>query len=320
MNMPSISFIVPYHNVETDLLRRSLQSIRALPLTDWEVWVIDDGSETSEGKNFIASLDSARFHYIRQEHKGPGGARNTGMQKATKEYIQFLDADDYLFPETYTACLRLIRDKKPDVLLFHAFVTRCVGVEQEHAVPFQHFVTSGTDYMRTHNLRSSVWGGIIRREILKGLSFTEHIYHEDEEFTPLFILRARRLIETTAVAYAYYRRSDSIMCKQDLFHIRKRFEDAIGVFIRLTAFLDTLEEDCRSALERRINQLAGDMVYRLLKEAPDEHFMKVYLDKLKQTGRFPLKGCYTVKQMFYRTIVNLRAGRKILRHILHKRT
>ena len=94
----SISFIIPYYKVELALLARAIRSVQALGNTvDWEIWVIDDGTPESEAKHFIEQLNEPNIGYYAQTHSGPGGARNTGLDLANKEYVHFLDADDYLF-------------------------------------------------------------------------------------------------------------------------------------------------------------------------------------------------------------------------------
>lgn len=102
MNKPSISFIIPYYKVELPLLARAITSILRLgQKADWEVWVINDGTPGHETEDYLGSLDDPRIHYHVQPNLGLGGARNTGMEMAQKEYIQFLDADDFLFQKLF---------------------------------------------------------------------------------------------------------------------------------------------------------------------------------------------------------------------------
>ncbi len=91
-----ISVIVPIYNVEK-YLDRCLDSIAAQTYTNFEAFLINDGSTDCSAKiaQQYASNDP-RFHYIHQENQGLSAARNKGIERATGEYISFIDSDDYI--------------------------------------------------------------------------------------------------------------------------------------------------------------------------------------------------------------------------------
>ena len=129
MNKPSISFIIPYYKVELPLLARAITSILRLgQKADWEVWVINDGTPGHEAEDYLGSLDDPRIHYHVQPNLGLGGARNTGMEMAQKEYIQFLDADDFLFQKAFSQILDVLGEKHPDLLSFEFKGYECPGL------------------------------------------------------------------------------------------------------------------------------------------------------------------------------------------------
>ena len=95
-NHPKISVIIPVYNVDK-LLNRCLESVEAQTLTDIELILIDDGSTDDSLK--ICHDHKSRHHGVEVIHKENGGvssARNTGLKKATGEWIYFCDADDKL--------------------------------------------------------------------------------------------------------------------------------------------------------------------------------------------------------------------------------
>ena len=53
---------------------------------------------------------------MRQENRGPGGARNAGILNASGEFIMFLDGDDFLLPEAFSNVLAALEYENPDVL------------------------------------------------------------------------------------------------------------------------------------------------------------------------------------------------------------
>ncbi len=98
MHLPSISVIIPTLN-RSEFLQATLSSLQSQTFTDWEAWVVDDGStdDTSDLVLQVAKLDP-RIHYIcRLEGKsGAPVCRNFGTRLAKGKYIIYLDSDDYL--------------------------------------------------------------------------------------------------------------------------------------------------------------------------------------------------------------------------------
>jgi len=90
-----ISVIIPTYN-RYELLKRALASVYTQTYQPKEVIVVDDGSTdaTCNIKN-----DFPNIIYIRQENKGVSGARNTGIKKASCQWMAFLDSDDEFHAE-----------------------------------------------------------------------------------------------------------------------------------------------------------------------------------------------------------------------------
>ena len=90
-----VSFVLPVYNV-MPYLERCVQSLVCQTYKDFEIILVDDGSPDDSGKlcDELATRDE-RIRVIHQENKGISGARNTGIDNATGEYIIFVDSDDY---------------------------------------------------------------------------------------------------------------------------------------------------------------------------------------------------------------------------------
>lgn len=96
--MVKISVITPVYKVE-NYLRKCVESILAQTFTDFELFIVDDGSPDACGG--IADeyeLKDARVHVIHKENGGAPSARNAGIAVATGEYMYFPDSDDWLEP------------------------------------------------------------------------------------------------------------------------------------------------------------------------------------------------------------------------------
>lgn len=102
---PKISVIVPCYN-QAVYLDECLQSVMDQTHENWECIIVNDGStdHTEETAKKWTEKD-ARFIYMYKQNGGLSSARNAGLEKATGEYIQFLDSDDTIHREKFSKSL-----------------------------------------------------------------------------------------------------------------------------------------------------------------------------------------------------------------------
>ncbi|MFZ4261504.1 glycosyltransferase family 2 protein [Sphingobacterium sp. HJSM2_6] len=93
---PEISIVVPCY-MQGQYLEECLDSVLNQNFTDWECIIVNDGS-TDETDRIVKEwlLKDSRFIYIKQKNQGISSARNTGLQTAKGNWIQFLDCDDLI--------------------------------------------------------------------------------------------------------------------------------------------------------------------------------------------------------------------------------
>ncbi len=111
---PLISVIIPCFNAER-YIAATLQSVLWQTEQRWECLVVDDGS-TDRSREIVTEYQRKdhRVRLITQPNSGPTAARNNGVRHSSGEFIQFLDADDILFPERFEKCLRRFAEQ-PDL-------------------------------------------------------------------------------------------------------------------------------------------------------------------------------------------------------------
>lgn len=98
-----ISFIIPIYNTKTEKLKLCFDSISFLKGIDYEVILVDDGSEPYVGEYCKQYIDfNNRFSYYYIENSGVSNARNFGITYARGKYITFVDSDDKIIPEAFT--------------------------------------------------------------------------------------------------------------------------------------------------------------------------------------------------------------------------
>ena len=185
---PLVSFILTDYNLPTELLCEAIDSILRLSLrsAEREIIIVDDGSDSSPMNSLLKYGDD--IIYLRQKNSGVSVARNTAMAMAKGEYIQIIDGDDYLIQAPYEHCLDIIRyNKDADVVMFD-FTHDEGSNDLSYNSPR---VKSGTELMRSENIRGTACCYLFRQSVRSQLTFTPGIrYGEDEEFTPQLLIRA----------------------------------------------------------------------------------------------------------------------------------
>lgn len=301
---PLVSFIIPVYNIPIGLLIECLDSILSLSLRkhEREIIVIDDGSQSSPLSKLDNYLDDIIF--IRQKNGGLGCARNRGILNVTGQYIQFIDADDALIANQYEHCLDLIRFSSPDMVMFN-FSRK----EKSQKIYNDQPAISGRELMRHYNIKATACGYLFKSTILGKLRFTPDIFHEDEEFTPLLILRAETIIQSDAEAYFYRQRKESITTSENPRNILKRLNDFKEVILRLNQTADVIHGIDRLALLRRVHQLTMDYIYKIIVETRNKHYLERQLEDLRKKGLFPLPDRnYTTKYKWFRRLTNSKVG------------
>lgn len=99
--MVSVSVVIPTHNSQATI-ERALQSVYSQTVAPTEIIVIDDCSsdETRKVVNDVSDLATIRTYLVElDENLGPSYARNFGWDRATSEYVAFLDSDDSWHPQ-----------------------------------------------------------------------------------------------------------------------------------------------------------------------------------------------------------------------------
>ena len=110
---PKLSIVIPVYNVRK-YLAECVASVQAQHLRDYEIILVDDGSTDGSGAmcDEIAATDPARIRVVHKANAGLGMARNTGIEAAEGRYITFLDSDDTIHPQAYSACIEALETNR----------------------------------------------------------------------------------------------------------------------------------------------------------------------------------------------------------------
>lgn len=213
-NNPFFSIIVPAYNVENYILE-CIESVLTQDFQDFELILVDDGStdETSKICDKHAK-EKPQITVIHQANSGLSGARNTGIERASGEYLILLDGDDYLT----SGALRAIKNGiEPglDLLRYQAeevFSGGKVIKYQEAGFGAIPGVRAFMELMRYHYTENA-WLYAYRREffIENKFEYAEGCIAEDFGLTPLIIAKAKTVKAIPKICYAYRQREGSIM-------------------------------------------------------------------------------------------------------------
>jgi O-antigen biosynthesis protein len=97
MRKYKISVVIPCYN-QGQYIDSAVDSVLNQTYQDFEILVINDGSDDEFTINKLSKLDRPKTRIINTENQGLSAARNNGFKVADGELIQFLDADDIILP------------------------------------------------------------------------------------------------------------------------------------------------------------------------------------------------------------------------------
>ncbi len=110
-----VSVVIPAFN-RASTLKKAIGSVFSQTYKDFELIVVDDGSE--DDTSDLVSSFNGRLRYIKQKNKGPASARNLGIKNAKSDLIAFLDSDDWWDEEKLVLQIEAMR-QNPQYLISH---------------------------------------------------------------------------------------------------------------------------------------------------------------------------------------------------------
>ncbi|TRX16587.1 glycosyltransferase family 2 protein [Flavobacterium franklandianum] len=117
--MAFFTVIIPLFNKE-NFIENTLKSVLNQSFIDFEVLIINDGS-TDKSEEKVLGFKDARIHYFYKKNSGVSAARNFGIEKAKSDYITFIDADDFWYPNFLQEMFENI-DRFPELKVFSAAI------------------------------------------------------------------------------------------------------------------------------------------------------------------------------------------------------
>ena len=215
---PMVSIIVPVYNAE-QYLRRCVDSILNQEYTDFEVFLVNDGSTDSSGDicEEYGNKDT-RVIVIQKENTGVSDSRNLALDRARGKYLQFLDSDDWITPDATRLFVRAAEEYGCDMVISDFY--RVVGerlspkgdIEEEGVLTREefaaHMMENPADFYY-----GVLWNKLYRRDIVEEHKLrmdTDISWCEDFMFNLEYIRYAKVFYALHAPIYYYVKRKGSL--------------------------------------------------------------------------------------------------------------
>lgn len=109
--MDKISVIMPCYN-DGIYIMEAIDSVKMQTYRDWELIIIDDGSDEEETIRILSQIEDTRIKILHTDHLRPAGARNFGIQHAEGTYILPLDSDDKIERTYMEKAVQILEENK----------------------------------------------------------------------------------------------------------------------------------------------------------------------------------------------------------------
>jgi len=198
-----LSVVIPCYN-EVDTLERVVEAVRAAPVPNIEIVLVDDGSSDGTRDLIRSKLEPRVDRVILHEHnRGKGAALRSGFAAATGDVVLVQDADLEYDPREYPRLLQPFLEHGADVV----YGSRFAGGESHRVLYYWHSVGNRALTMLSNMLTNlnltdmEVCYKLFRREILQRITIEEDRFGFEPEITAK-MARLRPRVYEVGVSYA----------------------------------------------------------------------------------------------------------------------
>ena len=306
--MAKVSIIIPVYNVGK-YVGKCLESVIAQTYRNLEILINNDGStdDSYEICKAYASRDK-RIQLFSQENSGAAACRNKMIEKATGEYILFLDSDDWILPEHVERLVKLLEENNADA-------SSCGFKEVKDDIEFDTsnkkwkvIKYTGREFVyqmtRLTGYRCVPWGRLIRREHIDGFSFPVGRRLDDLYAMPGLMVKLNSIVYTNEPLYMYRYRPEGDV--HSPFKISRT--DELDGYINLTR--TGLTYDCKSII--RNGALFFVLCYvrfktiMKIKGMNTDAYIEKYRPYQKLYIRYFLNGKIKDRDLIYKELIPLR--------------
>lgn len=214
-----VSIIIPVYKAQ-DYISECIESILKQSYRHLEIILIDDagGDNSIKIAEDLLTPSDLRWFVIKYEkNRGCSVARNDGVKQAHGEYLYFIDADDWMAPNSIEKLIESAHRYNSDMVF--ANHVDVVNGEQSPSVRTSElylFTEEPLTAMLEFKTTNVVWNRLINHKfyLSTGVSFIENIRVEDAPWAFSLIIRAKRISFVPDMLYYYRRWDGSFTCSK----------------------------------------------------------------------------------------------------------
>lgn len=237
-NKIKLSIVAAVYNLE-EYLPRCLNALVNQTMQDIEILCVDDGS-TDSAPQIIEEYKKKYPDKIKTFHKKNGGeftTRNYGLERATGEYVTFVDTDDWVEPTWAEKLYNSAKQNNADLAVcgFERIDLKTNKVVATNMINFGNTVKEinpKDDYLLFIN--PAPWNKVYKREKIKDLRFLPFRGFNDTMFLASCYTKMNKIAFVPEVLYHYYLRYDSqihSVNKQDVNNLKKYLLEVKKLYI-----------------------------------------------------------------------------------------
>ena len=199
-----ISVLMAVYNTEFHLTKRAIDSVLEQDFQDFELIIIDDGSNGNDRKSLLEYVEKheGKIVYIRHSNRGQAQSINRGVLISVGEFITILDSEDEYKPFHLSACLQ----EMEDVDLICSTTETVVNSSDDYYVPDKN------DLSKPIHLDDAILFGTLfgHQKVFKSIDF-EGGFAADSAFyeRAQIQFRAKKVFQKS---YIYYRNNPNSTC------------------------------------------------------------------------------------------------------------
>ncbi len=249
---PTVSVIVPIYNV-AEFLPECIKSVLNQTFKDFELILVDDGSTDVSGQicDQYAKQDE-RIIVVHKQNRGLTNARNSGLEKATGEWIMHLDGDDFLEENAIQDLINQASKDRADVVIGdYRVVSESSEPLYRWTMPQWSADRGGESLSRyISSWNTPVWSSLSRAKIYRDnhlLSPPNICILEDFHLMVRLCYYAERIVNCRSIIYNYRQRHNSILHTKN----NNRINQSLLVYADISSFFE--HQGVYDVYERALN-------------------------------------------------------------------
>lgn len=251
-----ISIIIPFNNEK--YLERCLDNLKNIKYREFEIVMINDFCNADIKELIIKYSNELNIRYYEtlKNTIGVGNARNLGIEKASGNYIMFIDSDDsvdinllnFLQPyinndiEMIKYNMNFINDKNQNM----QDNIGNMDIEEKNELKK---ITTGKEWFNKEYFKDKFLDSpclyLIKKDFIDriNLRFETNVFHEDFGLIPQLIINANTFVDTEYSGYNYFQTDNSIIRNNNYSKKLKKVDDKLFLYEQLLKNLEKYDLD-----------------------------------------------------------------------------